>query len=52
MIKKFQVENPYVFKINSRLVQIGFTENGKTSEDRLTNVLKIFIDNRGENNEI
>lgn len=35
-----QVENPYVFKINSRLVQIGFSENGKTAEDCLTNVLK------------
>lgn len=35
-----QVENPYVFKINGKLVQIGFTENGKKAEDCLTNVLK------------
>ena len=35
-----QVENPYVFKVNGRLVQIGFTDNGKTAEDCLTNVLK------------
>lgn len=35
-----QVENPYVFKINGHLVQIGFSENGKTAEDCLTNVLK------------
>lgn len=35
-----QVENPYVFKINGHLVQIGFTDNGKSAEDCLTNVLK------------
>jgi len=35
-----QVENPYVFKINGKLVQIGFTDNVKTAEDCLTNVLK------------
>lgn len=35
-----QVENSYVFKINGHLVQIGFTDNGKTAEDCLTNVLK------------
>ena len=35
-----QVENPYVFKVNGHLVQIGFTNNGKTAEDCLTNVLK------------
>lgn len=34
------LENPYVFKINGRLVQIGFIDNGKTSEDCLTNVLE------------
>ena len=27
-----QVENPYVFKINGHLVQIGFTDNGKTEK--------------------
>ena len=35
-----QVENPCVFKVNGHLVQIGFTDNGKTAEDCLTNVLK------------
>lgn len=36
-----QVENPYVFKINGKLVQIGFSENSnKTAEDCLTNILK------------
>ena len=35
-----QVENLYVFKVNGHLVQIGFTNNGKTAEDCLTNVLK------------
>ena len=35
-----QVENPKVFKVNGHLVQIGFTNNGKTAEDCLTNVLK------------
>ena len=35
-----QVKNPYVFKVNGHLVQIGFTNNGKTVEDCLTNVLE------------
>ena len=35
-----QVENPYVFKVDGHLVKIGFTENGKTAEDCLTNVLE------------
>ena len=35
-----QVENPYVFKVNGHLVQIGFTDNGKSVEDCLTNVLE------------
>lgn len=34
------VENPYVFKIKGHLVQIEFTENDKTAEDCLTDVLK------------
>lgn len=34
-----QVENPYVFKINGRLVKIGFSDSNKTAEDCLTNVL-------------
>lgn len=39
-----QVEIPYVFKVNGRLVQIRFTNNGKTAEGYLTNVLKVYID--------
>ena len=35
-----QVENPYLFKVNGHLVQIGFTDNGKSAEDCLTNVLE------------
>lgn len=35
-----KVENSYVFKVNGHLVQIGFTNNGKTAEDCLTNVLE------------
>lgn len=35
-----EVENPYVFKVNGQLVQIGFTNNGKTAEDCLINVLE------------
>ena len=35
-----QVENPYVFKVNEHLVQIGFTDNGKSAEDCLANVLE------------
>ena len=34
------VENPYVFKINGKLVQIKFSNTNKTAEDCLTNVLK------------
>lgn len=35
-----KVKNPYIFKVNGRLVQIGFSENGKTADECLTNVLK------------
>lgn len=35
-----KTKNPYVFKVNGHLVQIGFTNNGKTAEECLTNVLK------------
>ena len=33
------VKNPYVFKVNGRLVQIGFSDTDKTADDCLTNVL-------------
>ena len=35
-----KVKNPYIFKVNGRLVQIGFSDNGKTADECLTNVLK------------
>ena len=33
-------ENPYVIKVNGKLVQMVFSSSGKTAEDCLTNVLK------------
>lgn len=33
-------ENPYVIKVNGKLVQMVFSNSGKTAEDCLTNVLK------------
>ena len=35
-----KVKNPYIFKVNGRLVQIGFSDNGNTADECLTNVLK------------
>ena len=35
-----QVKNPYVFKVNGKLVRMGFAENGPTAEECLTNVLE------------
>jgi len=35
-----QVKNPYVFKVNGRLVRFSFSENGPTSDDCLTRVLE------------
>ena len=32
------VKNPYIFKVNGRLVQIAFTDTGKTADDCLTSV--------------
>lgn len=34
------VDNPYVFKIDKVLVKIEFSDNGKTAEDCITNVIK------------
>ena len=34
-----KVKNPYVFKVDGHLVRIEFTENVKTAEGCLTNVL-------------
>ena len=35
-----KVKNPYVFKINGRLVRLRFTENGPSADDCLTNMLQ------------
>ena len=36
-----KVKNPYIFKVNGKLVRISFSENSSlTAEDCLTNVLK------------
>lgn len=35
-----KVKNPYVFKINGRLVKMNFKENGPSAEDCLTNMLE------------
>ena len=35
-----QVKNPYVFKVNGRLVRFSFSENGPTADDCLTRVLE------------
>ena len=35
-----KVKNPYIFKINGRLVRIRFSENGPTADDCLTRVLE------------
>ena len=35
-----KVKNPYIFKINGRLVQLSFSNNNKTADDCLSNVLK------------
>lgn len=35
-----KTKNPYIFKVNGRLVKLEFTDNGKSAEDCLINVLK------------
>lgn len=35
-----QVKNPYVFKVNGKLVRMSFSENGATADDCLTRVLE------------
>ena len=35
-----KTKNPYIFKVNGRVVQITFSKNEKTADDCLTNVLK------------
>ena len=35
-----QIKNPYVFKVNGRLVRFSFSENGPTTDECLTRVLE------------
>lgn len=35
-----KAKNPYIFKINNRLVRMRFTENGPSEDDCLTNMLQ------------
>lgn len=35
-----KTRNPYIFKVNGRLVKIEFTDNGKDGEDAIINVIK------------
>lgn len=35
-----KTKNPYIFKVNGRLVQISFADSDKTADECLTNVLK------------
>lgn len=35
-----ETKNPYIFKVNGRLVKIEFTDNGRKAEDAITNVIK------------
>ena len=35
-----KVKNPYIFKVNGKLVKMSFSDTDKTAEDCLTNVLK------------
>ena len=37
-----KVKNPYIFKVNGKLVRIRFSDTDKTAEDCLTNVLNNF----------
>lgn len=34
-----KVKNPYIFKVNGRLVRMRFSENGPTADECLTNML-------------
>ena len=38
-----KIKNPYIFKVNGKLVRISFSDTDKTAEDCLTNVLKNYI---------
>lgn len=35
-----KAKNPYIFKVNGKLVRVRFSDTDKTADDCLTNVLK------------
>ena len=35
-----KVKNPYVFKVNGKIIRMSFSENGPTADECLTRVLK------------
>ena len=35
-----KTKNPYVFKVNRKLIRMSFSENGPTADDCLTRVLE------------
>lgn len=35
-----KTKNPYIFKVNGRLVKIEFTDNGRKAEDAIINIIK------------
>ena len=35
-----KTKNPYIFKVNGKLVKIEFSKNDKIAEESLTNVIK------------
>ena len=36
----FKTKNPYIFKVNGKLVKLEFTDNGTNAEDAIINVIK------------
>jgi len=45
-IVKYKTKNPYIFKVNGRLVKIEFTDNGRKVEDASFNK-KCILNHRG-----
>ena len=35
-----KTKNPYIFKVNGKLVKIEFSKNDKSAEESLTNVIE------------
>ena len=35
-----KTKNPYIFKVNNKLVKIEFNDNGTNAEEAITNVIK------------